>query len=145
MVLETSSLVFYAALIVFVFLSSLTIVTVDQENQESEESASKDPVSDAKLMSNPEEDTVAETNAVDNPKESNITTDASQSIEAGELPFVYPPPPPPEASDVESRFLSAADFTTNVSASTHAENAVANSPAERRRSGFLLLAPDACK
>lgn len=97
-------------------------------------------------MSNPaEEDTVAETNAVDNPKESNITTDASQSIEAGELPFVYPPPPPPEASDVESRFLSAADFTTNVSASTHAENAVANSPAERRGSGFLLLAAEACK
>ena len=125
-----------------ILLSSLT---VDQENQESEESASKDPVAEAKSMSNPEEDTVAETNAVDNPKESNITTNASQSIEAGELPFVYPPPPPPEASDVESRFLSAADFTTNVSASTNAESALANSPAERRGSGFLLLAAEACK
>ena len=114
----------------------LSSPTVDQENQESEESASK---------GNPEEDTVAETSAVDNPKESNITTDASQSMEAGELPFVYPPPPPPEASDVESRFLSAADFTTNVSASTPAENALANSPAERRGSGFLLLAAEACK
>ena len=125
-----------------ILLSSLT---VDQENHEDEEATSK--ISDAKLTTgNPEEDTVAETNTVDNPKGSNMTTDASQSIEAGELPFIYPPPPPPEASDVESRFLSAADLTTNSSAAiTHAESALANSPAERRGSGFLLLAAEACK
>ena len=119
--------------------------TVDQDNKEGEDAASK--ISDAKLKTcNPEEDTVAETNALDNPKDSNMTTDASQSIEAGELPFVYPPTPPPEASDVESRFLSAADLTTNSSAAiTNAESALANSPAERRGSGFLLLAAEACK